>query len=116
MSHGDGPFGNYGFCPTQHIENISTQFTTHCQLILYLKNVVRCLIGLVLTVITLLLKVSVVRQLCTAIVISGRRRSRCLYFVCFINSAAMLVQQQVKPAIIQNIEIIRIIHNNNKSN
>ena len=40
-------------------------------------------------------------------VISGRRRSRCLYFMCFINSAAILVRQQVKPAVIQNMEIIR---------
>ena len=40
---------------------------THCQLILYLKNVVWGLFSLVLTVVTLLLNVSVVRQLCTAI-------------------------------------------------
>ena len=40
MSHGDGPLENYGFCPIQHIVNISIQVTIHFQLILCLKNVV----------------------------------------------------------------------------
>ena len=41
MSYGDRPLENYGFCPIQHIVNISIKLPTHCQLILSLKK--RCL-------------------------------------------------------------------------
>ena len=41
MSQGDGSLETYGFCPIQHIVNISIQLTIHCQLNLMLEK--RCL-------------------------------------------------------------------------